>query len=340
MYSFRKREHSGLQRSRSAHLSARVTFARQVLTFFGRGRGHEPAGDHAPPGGTADGPELSKVGTFDNPDEPRPIAAALNAALRGGADALAKVRQCATSLPGPLKKAITERAGGIEKTHRDGGEPTETARKAARALTESLGRPNPAMLSFFSTTACGHCADCGCAVDEDCAKCSVCGPDGRDCGDCGPVGTTPRNAFVLHRTLRDLADRTYFTVRSSFREHSVPDSVETRTDWFLLHCARAYDDLAADLLAGQVPEPRCLAESVALGYALSTLDEFRTRSFRSDETYQALPASRFDDDWEFLADGGGVFDVGGRARAFLTSERDRERPVGRVVHPLPRRRAP
>ncbi|MFC8421206.1 hypothetical protein ACFUN7_10035 [Streptomyces sp. NPDC057236] len=96
--------------------------------------------------------------------------------------------------------------------------------------------------------------------------------------------------------------------------------METRTDWFLLHCARAYDDLAADLLAGQVPEPRCPAESVALGYALSTLGEFRTGSFRADETYQALPASRFDDDWEFLADGGGVFDVGGRARAFLTSD--------------------
>jgi hypothetical protein len=131
---------------------------------------------------------------------------------------------------------------------------------------------------------------------------------------------TPRNAFVLHHALRDLADRTYFTVRSRFWEYSVPDSVETQTDWFLLHCARAYDDLAADLLAGQVPEPHCLAESVALGYALSTLGGFRTGSFRGDETYQALPASRFDDDWAFLSDGGGVFDVGDRARAFLTSD--------------------
>ncbi|MEE1831036.1 hypothetical protein [Streptomyces sp. SP17KL33] len=269
---------------------------------------------------TPNGPELSKIGTFDNPDEPRLIAAALNAALQGEADALAKIHQCVTSLPGPLRKAVIERAEDIEETHRGGGGPTETARKAARALTESLGRPNPSMLSIFRTTACGRCPDCGCAMDEDCAKCSVCGPDGHGCGECGPVGMTPRNAFVLHHVLRDLADRTYFTVRSNFWEYSLPASVETQTDWFLLHCARAYDDLASDLLTGKIPEPRCLAESVAFGYALSTLGRFRTESVRADESYQALLTSRFDDDWDFLADRSGMFDVGDRARAFLTSD--------------------
>ncbi|MFH9131878.1 hypothetical protein ACH4KC_30830 [Streptomyces griseoaurantiacus] len=268
---------------------------------------------------TSGGPELSKIATFDNPEEPRLIAAALNAALQGEADALAKVHQCAASLPGPLRKAIIERAEGIEESLQGGGEPAETARKAARALTESLGRPNPAMLSLFNTTVCGDCAACGCVVDEDCAKCSVCGPDGRECENCGRVGVTPKAAFILHRVLRDLADRTYFTVWSSFWEHSVPDSVETQTDWFLLHCARAYDDLAADLLGGRLPEPRCLAESVALGFARSTIGGLRTESVRADESYRALPASRFDDDWDFL-DEIGVFDIDGKAHAYLTSD--------------------
>ncbi|GHH81682.1 hypothetical protein [Streptomyces capitiformicae] len=268
---------------------------------------------------TSSGPELSKIGTFDTPEEPRLIAAALNAALQGQANALAKVHQCAASLPGPLKKAVIERAEDIEKALRSGGGSAETARKAARALTETLGRPNLAMLSFFSTTACGDCVECGCAVDEDCAKCLICGPDGHGCGECGPVGMTPRNAFVLHHVLRDLSDRTYFTARSSFWEYSLPDSVETQTDWFLLHCARAYDDLASDLLTGQIPEPRCLAESVALGFALRNIGGLRTESIRADESYRALPASRFDDDWDFLPDAM-AFDVGDRAREFLTSD--------------------
>ena len=36
---------------------------------------------------TSRGPELAKIGTFDNQDEPRLIAAALNAALQGEEDA-------------------------------------------------------------------------------------------------------------------------------------------------------------------------------------------------------------------------------------------------------------
>ncbi|GAA3117007.1 hypothetical protein [Streptomyces echinatus] len=271
--------------------------------------------------GAPRGPELSKIGTFDNRDEPQLLAAALNGALQGGAGALSKVHQCSASLPGPLRKRITDLVGEIEEIYGDAPR-SQSARKTARAVTETLERPNVALFSLFSTTVCGDCSACGCAADEDCAKCDVCdsSPDGRGCVNCGTVGVTPRAAFVLHHVLRDLADRTYFTVRSNFWEHSVPDSVETQTDWFLLHCARAYDDLAADLLSGQVPEPRCLAESVALGFALSTIGGLHTESVRADESYRALPASRFDDDWEFLADGVGVFDVGDRARAFLASD--------------------
>ncbi|MFF5841045.1 hypothetical protein ACFY74_06180 [Streptomyces massasporeus] len=266
--------------------------------------------------GTPRGPELSKIGTFDNRDEPQVLAAALNGALQGGTAALTKVHQCSTSLPGPLKKAITDLVEEIEDAHRVASR-ARAARKTARSLTENLEQPNTAVFSLFSTTACGGCPDCGCVVDEDCANCAVCGPAGRDCENCGTVEVTPRTAFSLHHELRDLADRTYVTVQSGFWECGVPDSVETQTDWFLLRCARAYDDLAADLLAGDVPAARCLAESVALGYAMSGLPNSSAELVSEHDAYEALPSSRFDNDWDFLASG--LFAAGAKAKAFLTS---------------------
>ncbi|MGW2702849.1 hypothetical protein [Streptomyces sp. NPDC001340] len=110
------------------------------------------------------------------------------------------------------------------------------------------------------------------------------------------VATGGRSAaVVLHRQLRDLADKTYRAACDpDFREHSVPVSAGTQTGWFLLHCARAYDDLAADLLAGGIPEPRCLAESVLFGYVVDGIGGFSIESVHTDEVYQTLPASRFD----------------------------------------------
>ncbi|RPE38854.1 hypothetical protein EDD90_1787 [Streptomyces sp. Ag109_O5-1] len=272
--------------------------------------------------GTLRGPELSKIGTFEDHDESQLLAATLNAALQGGAGALAKVHGCSASLPGPLRKAITDIADEIEDTHRDAPR-ARAARRAARAVTENLGQLNAAVFSLFSASHCGSCLSCGCNVAEDCAKCAVCGssPRGRGCGDCGGVGVTPRTAFVLHRQLRDLADKTYRAAYDpDFWEHSVPVSAGTQSDWFLLHCARAYDDLAADLLAGGIPEPRCLAESVLFGYAVDGIGGFSIESVHADEVYQTLPTSRFDYDWEFLANESGLLDVSDRAHDFLEAD--------------------
>lgn len=269
---------------------------------------------------TPHGPELSKIGTFDNRDESHLLAATFNAALQGGARALAQVHRCSASLPGPLRKAITDVAEEIEDAHRDAPR-ARAARRAARAVTENLGQPNVAMFSLFSTTVCGSCGSCGCTADEDCSKCPYCGVKGRDCGDCGGVGVTPRTAFVLHRQLRDLADKTYLAAHDpDFWEHSIPVSAGTQSDWFLLHCARSYDDLAADLLAGDVPEPRCLAESVLLGYAVDNIGGFSIDSVHADEVYQTLPASRFDHDWPFLANESRLLDVSDRAHEFLEED--------------------
>ncbi|MGQ4443059.1 hypothetical protein ACN6LI_000492 [Streptomyces violaceoruber] len=269
--------------------------------------------------GTPRGPELSKIGTFDNRDESQLLAAALNAALQEGPGALAGVYRCSASLPGPLRKAIADVAEEIEDAHRDASR-AQAARRAARAVTENLGQPNVAVFSLLSTTICGNCRSCGCIVDEDCSKCLVCGVNGRGCGDCGGVGVTPRTAFVLYRQLRDLADETYFTVQTDLWEYSVPDCVEAQSDWFLLHCARAYDDLAADLLAGDDPKPRCLAESTLLGYAVNSIGESDIESVYADEVYQTLPASRFDHDWQFLAIESRVLNVTDRAHDFLKAD--------------------
>jgi hypothetical protein len=270
--------------------------------------------------GTPRGPELSKVGTFDNHDESQLLAAALNGVLQGGAGALAKVHRCSASLPGPLRKAITDIAEEIENAHREAPR-ARAARRVTRAVAENLEQPNVAVFSLFSTTDCGSCRSCGCTADEDCSKCPDCGVKGRGCGDCGGVGVTPRTAFVLHRQLKGLADKTYFAAYDpNFWEHSVPVSAGTQSDWFLLHCARAYDALAADLLAGGIPEPRCLAESVLLGYAVDNIGGFSIESVYADEVYQTIPASRFDYDWEFLANQSGLLDVSDRAHDFLEAD--------------------
>ncbi|MFC5958380.1 hypothetical protein ACFP51_29230 [Streptomyces pratens] len=269
---------------------------------------------------TPHGPELAKIGTFDSRAESHLLAAALNAALQGGTGALDEVHRCSASLSGPLRKAIIDVVEEIEDAHRDAPR-AQAARKVSRAVTENLEQPNVAMLSLFSATSCGNCLACGCAADEDCMKCPVCGVDGRGCENCGTVEVTPRAAFVLHRELRDLADRTYLAAhQSDFWEHSVPASAGTQSDWFLLHCARAYDDLAADLLAGGIPEPRCLAESVLLGYAVPSIGGPRAESVHTDEACQALPSSRFDKDWEFPVYMSEVLDVGDRAYEFLEAD--------------------
>ncbi|MFE1519659.1 hypothetical protein ACFW9I_23030 [[Kitasatospora] papulosa] len=272
--------------------------------------------------GTPRGPELSKIGTFEDRDESQLLTLTLNAALQGGTGALTKVHRCSASLPGPLRRAITDIAGEIKDANGDAPR-AQAARRTARAVTESLGQRNAAAFSLFSATDCGSCPNCGCTVDEDCAKCAVCdsSPRGRGCVDCSGVGVTPRTAFVLHRQLKDLADKTYLAAYDpDFWEYSVPVSAGAQSNWFLLHCARAYDDLAADLLAGGIPEPHCLAESVLFGHAVNSIGGFSIESVCADEVYQTLPASRFDYDWEFLANESGLLDVSDRAHDFLEAD--------------------
>jgi len=263
------------------------------------------------------GPGLSAIATFDDHDEAQLLAATLNGALLGGVHAEAALRDHAASLLGPLGKAVSDLIREINETHQTASR-ADAARKGVRSVTENLEQPNIAMFTLFPTTHCGGCPACGCVADEDCANCSVCDANGRGCENCGTVEVTPRIAYSLYQKLREYADRVYLTVSYGFWEDGVPDSVETQSDWFLLHCARAYDDLAADLIAGDIPAPRCLAESVALGYLLPGLGGTPDESYSEDDTYNTLPESRFDSDWEFLESG--LFAPGNKAREFLTSK--------------------
>jgi hypothetical protein len=87
--------------------------------------------------GTPRGPELSKIGTFEDRDESQLLTHTLNAALQGGTGALAKVHRCSASLPGPLRRAITDIAEEIEDANGDAPR-AQAARRTARAVTESL----------------------------------------------------------------------------------------------------------------------------------------------------------------------------------------------------------
>jgi hypothetical protein len=87
--------------------------------------------------GTPRGPELSKIGTFEDRDESQLLTLTLNAALQGGTGALAKVHRCSASLPGPLRRAITDSAEEIEDANGDAPR-AQAARRTARAVTESL----------------------------------------------------------------------------------------------------------------------------------------------------------------------------------------------------------
>lgn len=135
------------------------------------------------------------------------------------------------------------------------------------------------------------------------------------------AGTAAAAAAPRTRAARSAPDKTDLAAHDpALWEHSVPVNAETESDWFLLHCARAYGDLAADLFAGGIPEPRRLAESVLFGYAVEGIGGFNIESVHTDDVDQTLPASRFDHDREFLADESGLVDVSDRAHDFLEAD--------------------
>jgi hypothetical protein len=123
---------------------------------------------------------------------------------------------------------------------------------------------------------------------------------------------TPRTADALHSALSILADEAY----DDIEEHG-DDPVQPDGHWMVFHrlprlswrqdahwrrqLARAADDLANDLEAGEWPIPRCNAEELCLHLALADAvgcAEMRDESPRSEH----LPRHDDDDDWDLCSE--------------------------------------
>lgn len=142
----------------------------------------------------------------------------------------------------------------------------------------------------------------------------ACGSEGCATCDAGPL--TPRTADLLHTALSTMADAAY----DDLEEHDddpAPDSDDPSWGFFtrlprlaLLQprqwrreMARACDDLAEDLEAGELPIPRCFAEELVLHFAFdeapAILDE---KQDLEDEEHESLPEHPYDYDWSLYGD--------------------------------------
>ncbi|ONI91291.1 hypothetical protein ALI22I_09505 [Saccharothrix sp. ALI-22-I] len=143
----------------------------------------------------------------------------------------------------------------------------------------------------------------------------VCGCDMPDCDDCASDHVTPRTAAVLWGMAGLLADHAYDDVIEHGDDPVEPDDPMwsvfdefPRITWlqdaiWRRRAARAFDDLAADLLAGRWPQPTCPAEEMALHLMLRYGEELADDGTSGLDTHFAhLPVYDNDLQWTLLAD--------------------------------------
>jgi hypothetical protein len=144
---------------------------------------------------------------------------------------------------------------------------------------------------------------------------TVCRCGKASCGTCDGLQLTPRTAAVLWTVAQILADYGY----DDAEEHG-SDLVPERAGWYLFdryprltwrqdaewrrRAARAYDDLAADLAAGEWPLPTCPAEELALHLILEDAPSAVEDGWTGldEATFDALPAHPDDLDWDAMPD--------------------------------------
>jgi hypothetical protein len=137
----------------------------------------------------------------------------------------------------------------------------------------------------------------------------ACGCGRPGCVRCDLFGLTPRTAALLYVSAQALGDAGYDDVV----EHG-DDPVAAAGEWMLFdqfppitfgcdavwrrQAARAFDDLADDLAAGRLPEPRCPAEEMALRLTLSSAEAMLLdlRDYVED-LVAGMPAQSGDYDW-------------------------------------------
>ncbi|MEU6071960.1 hypothetical protein ABZ864_47960 [Streptomyces sp. NPDC047082] len=134
---------------------------------------------------------------------------------------------------------------------------------------------------------------------------------------------TPRTAFALDEALTVLSDELHLVARSigdvpldeaqarflgafddldhatAFGE--LPEATWSQGYAWRLDFARAAADLSQDIAAGRVPAPRCVAERVALDFALDTGRAYAKSHTGKTPGYDRLPRHR-DDSWNLVED--------------------------------------
>jgi hypothetical protein len=118
---------------------------------------------------------------------------------------------------------------------------------------------------------------------------------------------TPRTAKVLHHCATLLADEVFDEADTRRRPHRLSDSAalppiaRAQLPTFYRQMARAYDDLAADLAAGRLPQPSCIAEEIALNIVIDMASEV-CEQFISDGliAMNDVAASAYDFAWDRL----------------------------------------
>jgi hypothetical protein len=223
------------------------------------------------------------------------LADALNSRLLGRRNHAKRLDAALTGLPDSIRAAVTQL--DIEPpTTRPGRTPL-----AAHLRTD----PIDGILLFPATRCtpgqCTNCTDC----TNDCRNCDTC----KEflCDDCVPPDLTPRTAYSLTVAGSVLADQCYDAIdgspstRAERRELlPLPTSMHTQSDEFIRRMARCFDDLTHDLDNGEWPQPRNLAEQLALHLVIEYAEPREPDDVETIE--QLLPESPFDYEFDNLFD--------------------------------------
>jgi hypothetical protein len=220
-----------------------------------------------------DGEVLEAIATFSDPVSAIALADALTGAVLRQDTAKrridAVVQRASTDVRATVDAILTASGNGRAGTR--------------TILAAALRRPVMAGFNHFPTRGCPpSCEVCAALCLNECHECGTCG-EGR-CATCTTPVITPRTAKVMHHCATLLADEVFDEADTRRLAHEVsqsaalPPVARAQGPAFYRRMARAYDDIASDLVTGRRPQPSCIAENIALtttvDMASEVCDEF------------------------------------------------------------------
>lgn len=196
------------------------------------------------------GAEIEALASFPDAATANTLAEVLNGVLTRQDTAHRRLATVLSQVPDPVRAAVQQLL------------PDMVAIAAEDTSVAQVARHLPCPLSnaylLFPTSNCpDRCEMCG-TCQDDCAQCETCSFGG--CDTCVPVAVTPRTAAVLGVSLALLADEAYDHIGHTGVCNggqpgplgAVPRCLTGQNPWVLRRYARAFDDLAEDLDAGEM----------------------------------------------------------------------------------------